>query len=110
MIRMLNTVWKNTIKTITASGTVSDTIREGTMLARIAMARRDLTLSFGGEVLHCSFGGITMAGKVIPGAFPDYTRVIMGEADHTIIVDAFEMTRALGQVMPNLVWPAALFP
>ena len=44
MIRMLNTVWKNTIKTIPANGTVSDTIREGTMLARIAMARRSLSI------------------------------------------------------------------
>ena len=101
MIRMLNTVWKNTLKPITVDRTIGHTLhRPGIELARVALAKRYLTISWGGEVFTCGFGGITMACQVVDGVFPDYNRVIMGEADHNIVVDAFDLNRGIGQILP----------
>lgn len=71
----------------------------GALLSSIAKEiSTDIDVHFSNRMLHCEFGSLSIAGKLIDGTYPDYQRVIPQANDKPATFDAAAMRAAIKRV------------
>ena len=69
-------------------------------LARGAMAKREMFITFNTQSIKINFGTVTMVSRLIQGTFPKIHGLIPEKAAHTVMVDARAFLQALKMVTP----------
>lgn len=59
----------------------------------------DVDVEFSDRMLHCELGSLSIAGKLIDGTFPDYSRIIPTANDKPATFDAAAMRAAIKRVV-----------
>jgi DNA polymerase-3 subunit beta len=72
----------------------------GNLLASIGKEiSSEIDVQFSDRMLHCQFGSLSIAGKLIDGNYPDYSRVIPKANDKPVTFEAAAMRAAIKRVI-----------
>lgn len=100
--KVLGQLWKNGDKAPDFNGAqaVGQTTNGGSLdVARMAVAKRRLTMVEDGGHMQFAFGSVTLCSMLLQGEFPDYTQFIASAGQgRTITVSGEELARAVNQV------------
>lgn len=98
-VAALMTIWRGASKTPAIPPHGEAPHHSSIGIAKVAVAKRPMNLTFDKASLSCHFGGLKVITQLVDGTFPEYKSLIPQGQDQRIVFEAADFALALRQLL-----------